>query len=59
MAQPFFNSNYGSSLMRVDNSGIQQAGQAYGQMFANLGKTIGSTIEKFREGKEKKEQQRP
>lgn len=57
MAQPFFNSNYGSSLMRVDNSGIQQAGQAYGQMFANLGKTIGSTIEKFREGKEKKEQQ--
>lgn len=43
--------------MRVDNSGIQQAGQAYGQMFANLGKTIGSTIEKFREGKEKKEQQ--
>ena len=57
MAQPFFNSNYGSSLMRVDNSGLQQAGQAYGQMFANLGKTIGSTIEKFREGKEKKEQQ--
>ena len=56
MAQPFFNNNYGS-LMRVDNSGIQQAGQAYGQMFANLGKTIGSTIEKFREGKEKKEQQ--
>ena len=57
MAQPFFNSNYGSPLMRVDNSGIEQAGKAYGQMFANLGKTIGSTIEKFREGKEKKEQQ--
>jgi len=56
MAQPFFNNNYGS-LMRVDNSGIQQAGQAYGQMFESLGKTIGSTIEKFREGKEKKEQQ--
>jgi len=57
MAQKFFSSNYGSPLMRVDNSGIQQAGEAYGQMFANLGKTIGSTIEKFREGKEKKEQQ--
>ena len=48
MAKKFFSSNYGSPLMRVDNSGIQQAGQAYGQaakargqMFANIGSQIG------------------
>jgi hypothetical protein len=57
MAQPFFNSNYGSPLMRVDNSGIQQAGQAYGQMFANLGKIAANTIDKYVEGKKKKEEQ--
>ncbi len=58
MAQPFFNSNYGSSLMRVDNSGIQQAGQAYGQMFANLGKIAADSIDKYAEGKKKKEEQK-
>lgn len=43
--------------MRVDNSGIQQAGQAYGQMFANLGKIAANTIDKYVEGKKKKEEQ--
>ena len=57
MAQKFFSSNYGSPLMRVDNSGIQQAGQAYGQMFANLGKIAADSIDKYAEGKKKKEEQ--
>ncbi len=57
MAKKFFSSNYGSPLMRVDNSGIQQAGQAYGQMFANLGKIAANTIDKYVEGKKKKEEQ--
>ena len=55
--KPFFSGNYGSSLGRVDTSSIVGAGRAQGQMFANLGKTIGSSIEKFRTEKEKKEQQ--
>lgn len=55
--KPFFSGNYGSSLGRVDTSSIVGSGRAQGQMFANLGKTIGSSIEKFRTEKEKKEQQ--
>jgi hypothetical protein len=52
----YFHSNYGP-LKSIDTSGIQQAGQAYGNMFQQLGKTAASAIEKFREGKEKKEKE--
>jgi len=61
MAKKFFSSNYGSPLMRVDNSGIQQAGQAYGQaakaqgqMFANIGSQIGGMIKQYGLNKEKR-----
>jgi hypothetical protein len=52
----YFHSNYGP-LKSIDTSGIKQAGQAYGNMFQQLGKTAASAIEKFREGKEKKEKE--
>lgn len=59
MAQ-FFKGNYGSALGSTANAAnlIAQAGQAQGQMFANLGQTIGSSIEKFRENKAKKEKEK-
>ena len=58
MAQ-FFKGNYGSALGSTANAAnlIAQAGQAQGQMFANLGRTISSSVEKFRENKAKKEKE--
>ena len=56
----FFNSNYGP-LKSVDTSGITQAGQAWGNMFQQLGQQLGQTaqtaIGKYRENKQKKEDQ--
>jgi hypothetical protein len=52
----YFHSNYGQ-LKDVDTSGISQAGQAWGNMFQQLGKTAATALEKYREGKEKKEKQ--
>ena len=53
----FFKGNYGSSLGSMTPAAnlIAQAGATQGQMFANLGKQISSTLEKFRINKEKKE----
>ncbi len=53
MAKKFFSSNYGSPLMRVDNSGIEQAGRAQGQMFANIGSQIEGVIKQYGLNKEK------
>jgi len=55
MAKKFFSSNYGSPLMRVDNSGIEQAGRAQGQMFANIGSQIGGMIKQYGLNKEKRQ----
>jgi hypothetical protein len=52
----YFHSNYGQ-LKDVDTSGITQGGQAWGNMFQQLGKTAATALEKYREGKEKKEKQ--
>jgi len=64
MAKKFFSSNYGSPLMRVDNSGIQQAGQAYGQaakaqgqMLANIGSQIEGVIKQYGLNKEKRQRE--
>lgn len=50
-----------AGLMRVDSSAIERTGQAnaraYGQMFSTLGKIAGDSIEKYAEGKRKKEEQ--
>ena len=57
--KPFFSGNYGSALGSTANAAnlIAQAGAAEGRMFQNLGQTIGSSIVKFRENKQKKEQE--
>ena len=57
MAQPFFNTNYQVASTAPAANLIAQAGAVQGQMFANLGKTIGNTLEKYRDNKEKKERQ--
>jgi hypothetical protein len=55
--RPYFSGNYGSALGSYDTAAklIAQAGATQGQMFANLGQQISSTLEKFRINKEKKE----
>jgi len=57
--KPFFSGNYGSALGSTANAAnlIAQAGAVQGRMFQNLGQTIGSSIAKFRENKQKKDQE--
>ena len=57
--KPFFSGNYGSALGSTANAAnlIAQAGAVQGRMFQNLGQTIGSSIVKFRENKQKKDQE--
>jgi len=58
--KPFFSGNYGSALGSTANAAnlIAQAGQAQGQMFANLGKIAGESIQKYSENKKKKEEEK-
>jgi len=42
----------------MDMNAATAPGRAYGQMFANLGKIAGDSIEKYAEGKKKKEEQK-
>jgi len=53
--RPFFSGNYGSALGSYDTAArlLAGAGQAQGQMFANLGADIGGAIEKYGLMKEK------
>ena len=61
--RPYFSGNYGSALGSTANAAnlIARAGEVQGQMYANLGQQLGgvisSTLEKFRENKEKKEKE--
>lgn len=61
--RPYFSGNYGSALGSYDTAAklIAQAGATQGQMYANLGQqlgsAIGSSLEKFRLNKEKKEKE--
>ena len=52
----YFSGNYGSALGSTANAAklIAQAGQAQGQMYANLGAQIGGAIEKYQLNKEKR-----
>lgn len=56
--RPYFSGNYGSALGSYDTAAklIAQAGQAQGQMFANLGNQIGGAIEKYQLNKEKQKE---
>ena len=53
----YFSGNYGSALGSYDTAAklIAQAGQAQGQMFANLGQQIGGAIEKYAQNKKEGE----
>ena len=55
--RPYFSGNYGSALGSYDTAAklIAQAGQAQGQMFANLGNQIGGAIEKYAQNKKEGE----
>ncbi len=53
----YFTGNYGSPLAQVDTRPIMQGAAAQAAAFSQLGKTAASAIEKFREGKEKKERE--
>jgi len=48
-----FTGNYGAPLAQVDTRPILAAGQAYGQMFQNLGQAASNVLEKHREKKER------
>ena len=54
--RPFFSGNYGSALGSYDTAArlLAGAGQAQGQMFANLGADIGGAIQKYQLNKEKR-----
>ncbi len=54
--RPFFSGNYGSALGSTANAAnlIAQAGQAQGQMFANMGQQIGGMIQQYGLNKEKR-----
>ena len=56
--RPFFSGNYGSALGSYDTAArlLAGAGQAQGQMFANLGADIGGAIEKYQLNKEKRDE---
>ena len=58
--RPFFSGNYGSALGSTANAAnlIAQAGQAQGQMYANLGKIAAESINKYTENKQKKEEEK-
>ena len=56
--QPFFGRGQGPQIARMDMNVATAPGRAYGQMFANLGKIAGDSIEKYAEGKKKKEEQK-
>ena len=54
--RPYFSGNYGSALGSTANAAnlIARAGEAQGQMYANLGQQIGGAIEKYQLNKEKR-----
>ena len=53
MAYQMFKGDYGAALRAPDYSGIERAGQAYGEMAKGLGQAAGAAIEKYGLMKEK------
>ena len=56
--QPFYGRGPGPQIARMDMQAATAPGRLYGQMYANLGQIAGDSIEKFAEGKKKKEEQK-
>jgi len=50
---PFYGRGPGPAIARMDMQAATAPGRAYGQMFANLGKTAGDTIKQYGLNKEK------
>ena len=57
--RPFFSGNYGSALGSTANAAniIARAGEAQGQMYANMGKQIGGMIQQYGLNKEKRQKE--
>jgi len=51
---PFYGRGPGPAIARMDMQAATAPGRAYGQMFANLGKTAGDTIKQYGLNKEKR-----
>ena len=51
--QPFYGRGPGPAIARMDMRAATAPGRAYGQMYANLGKQVGDTIEQYGLNKEK------
>jgi len=51
--QPFYGRGPGPAIARMDMNAATAPGRAYGQMYANLGKQVGDTIEQYGLNKEK------
>jgi len=52
--QPFYGRGPGPAIARMDMNAATAPGRAYGQMYANLGKQVGDTIEEYGLNKEKR-----
>ncbi len=51
--QPFYGRGPGPAIARMDMNAATAPGRAYGQMYANLGKQVGDTIQQYGLNKEK------
>ena len=54
--QPFFGRGPGPAIARMDMNAATAPGRAYGQMFANVGKQIGDTIQQYQLNKQKRDE---
>jgi len=52
--QPFYGRGPGPAIARMDMNAATAPGRAYGQMYANLGKQVGDTIEEYGLNKKKR-----
>jgi len=52
--QPFYGRGPGPAIARMDMNAATAPGRLYGQMYANLGKQVGDTIEEYGLNKEKR-----
>ena len=55
--QPFYGRGPGPAIARMDMNAATAPGRAYGQMYANLGKQVGDTIEEYGLNKEKRQKE--
>ena len=54
--QPFYGRGPGPAIARMDMNAATAPGRAYGQMYANLGKQAGDTIQQYQLNKQKRDE---